>query len=91
MFFYLFFFFQLQGISHPRDSFRIYNGTSLAEEIQTWALNLPKLLCELKTSSIESIETSQVNILKFMYKILLYSINGIIDHFHNLENSSRFV
>jgi hypothetical protein len=58
---YLFFFLsQLQEISHFKDPFRIYDDTSLAEEIQTWALNLPKLLCELKTNNIENIETSQV-------------------------------
>lgn len=51
---------QLQETSHSKGLFRIYNDTSLAEEIQTWALNLPKLLCELKTNNIESIETSQV-------------------------------
>ncbi|CAB4400420.1 unnamed protein product [Rhizophagus irregularis] len=49
----------LQETSHSKGLFRIYNDTSLAEEIQTWALNLPKLLCELKTNNIESIETSQ--------------------------------
>ncbi|RGB26384.1 hypothetical protein C1646_721339 [Rhizophagus diaphanus] len=49
----------LHETSHSKGLFRIYNDTSLAEEIQTWALNLPKLLCELKTNNIESIETSQ--------------------------------
>ncbi|CAB4417542.1 unnamed protein product [Rhizophagus irregularis] len=49
----------LQETSHSKGLFRIYNDTSLAEEIQTWALNLPKLLCEMKTNNIESIETSQ--------------------------------
>ncbi|RIA91473.1 Rix1 complex component [Glomus cerebriforme] len=49
----------IQEISHSRNSFRIFNDTSFAEEIQTWALSLPKLLCELKTNNTESIETSQ--------------------------------
>ncbi|GES82738.1 hypothetical protein RCL_jg11547.t1 [Rhizophagus clarus] len=49
----------LQETSNSKDSFRIFNDTSLAEEIQTWALYLPKLLCELKTHNIESVETSQ--------------------------------